>query len=388
MKNFSRMMGLLPVIAISLIALTSATKPKSVQENITTTTAKSKIQVAILLDVSNSMDGLIQQAKAQLWNMVSLMGKANQGGVQPDIEIALYEYGRSSNNSKDGYVKQINGFTTDLDQVSKNLFNLSTNGGDEYCGQVIFTSLDELKWDPSPTNYKVIFISGNEDFLQGSLHYTKACAEANKKGVIVNTIYCGDRAQGIREHWNLNAECGQGSYTNINPDAELEEIATPYDSLLFVLNEKFNGTYMGYGSRGVSAASQQVEVDKMNKGMSASVMAKRVAVKGNKSLYKNEEWDLVDAMEKDADVIKKIDRSTLADSLKTKSDDEIKQIVRQQAATRGMVSKEIEDLNQKREEYIRVERAKAISNAANATLESEVEKIIKKQAKQFNIVIE
>ena len=34
-----------------------------------------KIQAAILLDVSNSMDGLIAQAKAQLWNMVSVMGK-------------------------------------------------------------------------------------------------------------------------------------------------------------------------------------------------------------------------------------------------------------------------------------------------------------------------
>ena len=36
-----------------------------------------KIQVAILLDVSNSMDGLIEQAKAQLWNMVSVMGREN-----------------------------------------------------------------------------------------------------------------------------------------------------------------------------------------------------------------------------------------------------------------------------------------------------------------------
>ena len=190
--------------------------------------ATQKIQAAILLDVSNSMDGLIEQAKAQLWNMVSVMGKATcDNGLAPQIEIALYEYGRSNNDIKAGFVKQVSGFTTDLDKLSQQLFNLTTNGGDEYCGQVIYTSLKDLNWDSDPANYKVIFIAGNEDFLQGKLHYIKACDEAKQKGVIVNTIYCGDRMQGIREHWNMNAECGSGSYTNINQDAKIEDIPTP-----------------------------------------------------------------------------------------------------------------------------------------------------------------
>src|SRR5262245_12582669 len=61
-----------------------------------------KIQAAILLDVSNSMDGLIDQAKAQLWNMVSVMGKTKCSGGTPQIEIALYEYGRDDNDQKKG----------------------------------------------------------------------------------------------------------------------------------------------------------------------------------------------------------------------------------------------------------------------------------------------
>src|SRR5688572_20374719 len=80
-----------------------------------------KIQVAILLDVSNSMDGLIEQAKAQLWNMVSVMGKATCYDVTPNIEIALYEYGRPTNAVTAGYVKRINSFTGDLDELSQNL---------------------------------------------------------------------------------------------------------------------------------------------------------------------------------------------------------------------------------------------------------------------------
>lgn len=155
-----------------------------------------KIQAAILLDVSGSMEGLIEQAKAQLWNMVNVMGKAKCGNLEPKIEIALYEYGRTSNDINRGYVKQISPFTSDLDKLSKELFSLKTNGGDEYCGQVIYSSLAELNWDASPLNYKVIFIAGNEDFLQGKLHYTRACDEAKKKGVIVNTIFCGDQQEG------------------------------------------------------------------------------------------------------------------------------------------------------------------------------------------------
>src|SRR5689334_24370091 len=88
--------------------------------------ATPKIQAAILLDVSNSMDGLINQAKAQLWNMVSVMGKAKCDGVTPQIEIALYEYGRTNNDVNKGYVKQISAFTSDLDKLSQNLFSLTT----------------------------------------------------------------------------------------------------------------------------------------------------------------------------------------------------------------------------------------------------------------------
>jgi hypothetical protein len=229
---------------------------------------KTKIQAAILLDVSNSMDGLIEQAKAQLWNMVSVMGKAKCEGITPDIEIALYEYGRTSNDVQNGYVKQISGFTTDLDKLSKSLFGLTTYGGAEYCGYAIHNAISELNWDADTGSYKVIFIAGNEDFLQGTISFTQACTEAAAKGVVVNTIYCGDRMQGIKEHWNLGVECGKGSFTNINSDAKIEDAPTPYDSLLLSLNDKLNYTYVGYGATGAAKMQEQASVDKMNYTMS------------------------------------------------------------------------------------------------------------------------
>ena len=355
--------------------------------NVQVVNTNPKIQAAILLDVSGSMDGLIEQAKSQLWTMVSTLGKATcTNGTSPQVELALYEYGRSDNNATRGYVKQLSPFTNDLDEVSKILFSLRTNGGDEYCGQVIYTSLDELKWDTSSQNYKVIFIAGNEDFLQGNLHYTKACTIAKSKGVIVNTIYCGDRMQGIREHWNLAGECGNGSFTNINQDAKEPDIPTPYDNTLVTLNEKLNTTYIGYGDFGQQNKSRQEEVDKLN-GYSSSVSAKRVAAKAQSNVYNNSSWDLVDAVKADSTYFSKVDMRTLPDSLKNKSRVQLQEIVKTKSVERSKIQKEIETVNLNREKFIAVEKAKSANTKTEQTLESEVEKIIKLQAKRFNMII-
>jgi hypothetical protein len=360
---------------------------KKAGTNFKTTATERKIQAAILLDVSGSMEGLIEQAKAQLWNMVTIMGKAKCEEGSPKIEIALYEYGRSTNSPKAGYIKQISPFTSDLDQLSQELFKLTTNGSEEYCGQVIYTSLNELKWDSSSSNYKVIFIAGNEDFLQGTLHYTRACDLANKKGVIVNTIYCGDRMQGIQEHWNLAGECGNGSFTNINQDAKIEDIPTPYDSALIVLNSKLNGTYVYYGEMGLEGYTKQASVDQSNFSTNKSAGLKRATAKSNSKIYSNSGWDLVDASNADSIFYRKVDMNTLPDSLKNRSREELQKVIAAKSNERLSIQNQIQQLSDQRNNFIAAEKTK--NGGSNiATLETEVEKIIKNQALRFNMKIE
>ena len=391
MKQILKPAAVVMIIVTAIIISSFTNVPKQPAIVPALKNAGPKIQAAILLDVSGSMDGLIEQAKAQLWNMVSTMGKAKcDNNTSPQIEIALYEYGRTTNDAKAGYVKKINGFINDLDSLSQNLFSLTTNGGDEYCGQVIYSSLQELQWDASPESYKVIFIAGNEDFLQGTLHYTKACAEAKNKGVIVNTIYCGDKMQGIREHWNLAGECGNGSFTNINQDAKQEEIPTPYDSLIYSLNDKLNGTYLAYGYGGKAYKAKQVQMDEANASMSKSTGIKRIQAKGNSTVYYNAQWDLIDAKDRDGDgILEKIDKKELPDSLKNKTTEELRKIVDAKSKERSVVQTEIKSLNTQRDAYIAAEKAKNATNKNNAaTLETEVEKIIKEQAKRYRMVIQ
>src|SRR5687767_5560705 len=87
------------------------------------------IQIALLLDTSNSMDGLIGQAKSQLWRVVNDLAGSRCRGRSPRIEVALYEYGNSGLAAGENYIRQVLPFTRDLDRVSERLFGLSTNGG-------------------------------------------------------------------------------------------------------------------------------------------------------------------------------------------------------------------------------------------------------------------
>lgn len=356
-------------------------------ENVTPPTDQ-RIQVAILLDVSNSMDGLIDQAKAQLWTMVNTLGRVHcDNKANPKIEIALYEYGTPRNDVRNGYIKQINNFITDLDSLSENLFALTTNGGDEYCGYVIFKSVQQLKWDANPNSYKVVFIAGNESFRQGSVSFTQACTEAKSKGVIVNTIYCGDRQQGIREYWNLVGECGNGSFSNINQDQKIEDIATPYDDEIFKLNEKLNTTYITYGARGTEYYSKQQKMDEANAGMSKKAAIKRAETKSNSKVYNNSTWDLVDRVGDNETEIEKIDKKTLPDSLQNKTTAQLKVIVSEKKKERAAIQTKIIALNQQRQKFINDQKTNAATGTV-ATLETEIERIIKEQVKRYKMKVE
>jgi hypothetical protein len=246
-----------------------------------------------------------------------------------------------------------------------------------------------LNWDTTSSNYKVIFISGNEDFLQGNISYTLACTEAKKKGVIVNTIYCGDRLQGIKEHWNLLGECGNGSFTNINSDAKPEDIPTPYDSTLITLNNRLNGTYIYYGANGISKKELQGAMDVANSSINSYAGVNRAVSKASSGTYKNGSWDLVDAKDEDKKILDKVDFKTLPDSLQKKNKAELEAIINQKSHERGAIQKEIQALSRKRETYLaneKINKAKAGNNSQ--TLESEVEKIIRQQATRFNMMIE
>lgn len=310
------------------------------------------IMLALLLDTSNSMDGLIDQAKSQLWKIVNELAAAKcDDGSKPKIKIALYEYGNDGLPSSEGYIRQVSALTNDLDLISEKLFALRTNGGYEYCGQVIRTSLTQLDWSNSKADLKMIFIAGNEPFTQGSVSYREACALAKEKGVVVNTIYCGDFNEGLNSNWKDGSDIAGGTYMSIQQNRKTVYISTPYDDRIAQLNDQLNKTYVYYGSAGASKKEMQLAQDRNAGSYGAANMAER-AVSKSSHAYSNATWDLVDASKETEKVIEKAKDEELPKEMKGMNTDQRKAYVKSKAEERAKIQAEIQRVNKQRQEYI------------------------------------
>lgn len=357
------------------------TSDLTISETVIETDSKSEkpeIKVALLLDTSNSMDGLIDQAKAQLWQIVNKLSYAKCEEKSPNLKIALYEYGNDNLNAEEGYLRQVIAFSDDLDDISKSLFSLTTNGGNEYCGKVIETSLKQLNWGKNKDDLKLIFIAGNEPYTQGNVSYKAASKLAHQNDVTVNTIFCGDYDQGVSSYWKEGAVLTHGNYMAINHNQATVYKASPYDDIILELNEKLNKTYVAYGKNGRAKMEMQAEQDSNAMRYNKSNAVSRTVSKSSR-LYKNSSWDLVDADKDDNFSYEDLEDDQLPKELKGKSKTEIKSYVTQKRQARINLQNEITTLNLKRRDYV----AKQNTDSQNR-LESAMMSALKTQAEKKN----
>lgn len=336
------------------------------------------IMLALLLDTSNSMDGLIDQAKSQLWKIVNELSAAKcDDGSRPKIKIALYEYGNDRLSSSEGYIRQVSGLTDDLDLISERLFALSTNGGNEFCGHVIKTSLNQLEWSQSQADLKMIFIAGNEPFTQGEIPYRTACELAKGKDVVVNTIFCGNFDEGVQTQWKSGADLTGGTYMSIEQDRRTVYVPTPYDERIDALNNRLNDTYVYYGRSGASKKQLQATQDQNAESYSRENKVER-AVSKSSHAYKNSSWDLVDAAKENEKIIESTTEENLPEEMQGMSIEKRKLYVQQKANERKVIQQEIQSLNKQRQEYINANTPK---DTQAGMLDAAMIKAIKSKAK-------
>jgi len=369
---------------VSVTPVRQLIKPPIVAEPIIE--KKPLVQIAVLLDTSGSMSGLIDQARAELWAIVNEFIFAKRGGLAPEVQVALYEYGKSSLAKKGGYIRQIVQFTTDLDKVSEELFALKNNGGNEYCGWVIKEATAKLEWSDSPDDLKVIFIAGNEPFTQGPIDYRKSCKAAIGKNIIVNTIHCGSQSAGLSGKWKDGAVLADGKYLNIDQNRQIVHIAAPQDKEITELSVKLNETYIAYGEFGMRNYGRQSEQDRSASSLSAEASIQRSVAKSSLN-YRNEHWDLVDAYTKDGDKLRELKEEQLPENMRKMTDKEKKAYVEAKAKERTEIQKKIQSLNELRKKYVAAEMKKQQA-AGEKTLGSAVIQAVREQAKKKNFKFE
>ena len=342
---------------------------------------KPLVQMAILLDTSGSMSGLIDQARIELWAIVNEFIFAKRGGMAPELQVALYEYGKSSLAREEGYIRQIVPFTTDLDKVSEELFALKTNGGDEYCGWVIKDATENLQWSNSPDDLKVIFIAGNEPFTQGPVDYKKVCKDAISKAIVVNTIHCGTEGDGLSGHWKDGAVLADGRFLNIDHNRAVVHIEAPQDEEIAELSIKLNDTYIAFGMEGRMLKQRQSKQDENAAVVSEEAAVQRAVAKSSFN-YKNDSWDLVDALKNDKVKLEDVKEKDLPEEMQKMSAEERKAYVQAREKERTEIQQKIQQLNEQRRKYVAAEMKKR--QGEDKTLGSAIIAAVREQAVKKN----
>lgn len=335
------------------------------------------VQIALVLDTSSSMNGLINQARSHLWKMVDDLGKLTRvvdgkvRGVR--VELALFEYGNDTIPAALNHIRQVLPFSSDLDHVSEQLHALFTNGGSEYAGHAIATAVTTLPWSDDPAALRFVFVAGNESFDQGEVSAASAMAFAATKDITVQLIYCGDR----EPTWAAAAALAKSDLMTIDQNRVAEHIPAPQDDEILRLGAALNATYLAYGAEGQAARARQASADHASAKLSKKVAIERSQLKG-KAGYKNERWDLVDAVAKDGGFLGKAADGALPAELRGKTLEEKQAMVAAKAAERARLKSELARLEAARTQHLAAEQARRAPDAPS--LESEMKKTTTKAA--------
>jgi len=98
-------------------------------------------------------------------------------------------------------------------------------------------------------------------------------------------------------------------------------------------------------------------------------------------MYKNEQWDLVDAVDEDEEKLDKITDDELPTELKGKTKGEVKKYVEKKKKEREKINEQIQILDKKRTKYIADKRKES---AEELSLDNVMIKTVKDQAKKKN----
>lgn len=308
------------------------------------------IQIAILLDTSSSMNGLLYQTSYQIWDIINVITQLKIEGKQPKLEFALYEYGNSYIPEKDGFVRKIKGFNTDLDSLSHEIFSLNTKGGYEYTGYAIMHAVNNLDWKKGENDIKLLYIAGNERFNQGIIPFDKAVKEAIKKNIIVNTIYCGNPERARKDYWTTASKIGNGYHFNVNQNEKHNPNESPYDDEIIELNNELNNTYLSINKSAYNNKQLQSRIDSLALNVSKQVLVNRIIAKTS-PYYSNEKWDLIDYYFSNKSSLKDKIKNIDFDFIQFKKD-MLRKKVENLNLKRNKISKEINKLSLKRNDFL------------------------------------
>ncbi len=312
------------------------------------------VEVVFVLDTTGSMGGLIHAAKDKIWSIASTMASAQPA---PEIRMGLVAY----RDRGDAYVTRVVDLSDDLDSMYATLMSFEAAGGGdgpESVNRALYDAVNAMSWSQDGNAYRTIFLVGDApphmDYPD-DVKYTVSLATARDKGIVVNTIQCGDVHATIQP-WQRIASLGNGRYFDVAQAGSALALATPFDSELAELSAELDSTRLYYGSaeEKASMGAKVAATEKLHEAASDESRARRAAFNLRKSgkanfLGKNE---LVEAVTSGRVDLRDIDRNALPAEMQSMAPEKQQTYLAETAKKRQNLVRQLKELASKRDAYI------------------------------------
>ena len=354
--------------------------PPNPPPHLAQTTQRPVIDVVFALDTTGSMGGLLETAKEKIWSIATTMSQADPA---PLIRIGLVGY----RDRGDTYVTQLVPLSSDLDSVYAKLMDFNANGGGdgpESVNQALNDAVTKFTWSQSTNAYKVIFLVGDApphmDYPD-DVKYPTSLALANAKGIIVNTIQCGQDGSATTP-WQQIAALGAGKFFQVEQSGSAVAIATPFDAELAALAARLDDTRLYYGSKEARSEKDKkiAATEKLNASASVASRARRATFNASPSGTTNllGDRELIDDLEHGKVELDKINPALLPTLLQAMAPAEQAKTLAEKSSARQELKQAIGELVKQRSSFLKDEVA--AQGGAAKSLDQHVFAAVREQA--------
>ncbi len=336
--------------------------------------APPRVEVVFCLDTTGSMKGLLDRAKEKIW---AISNQIVSGKPTPDVKIGLVAF----RDKGDEYVTKVYDLTEDLDAVHANLKTFQAAGGGdipESVNQALDESINKISWSKDDDTLRIIFLVGDApphmDY-KDDVKYPVTCKKACEKGIIINTIQCGDDAE-CTKFWQDIAKKSEGSYVKISQEGGVKTVVeTPFDKRLSEINGELAKSTVGFGDMKKQAEAKDKAEGAGN--LAPAAAAERALFNARKG--QNASYDLVDAVKNNRVKLEDLKKDELPAEMQKMNVKEQKEHLEKLDGKREELRKEALKLDKDRTDFI---NKKVSEDTKKSAFDGQVLEILRKQAKK------
>ncbi len=187
------------------------------------------------------------------------------------------------------------------------------------------------------------------------IHYPDTCKLAAERGIVVNTILCGNNKD-THKIWNEIAKKAEGRYFQVEQSGSAILIDTPFDNEIADWSRRLDSTRIYYGLAGMQLQMRERAKDSETFYYKAdtSAIAQRAAF--NSSIAGKDNFrgsqELLGALMDGKIDLDKLSESEMPEEMKKLNDEERKAYIEKKTAEREEATARIKDLSEKRQAFI------------------------------------